>query len=56
MESLTIFDATGKAVRVSENLQSEHIELNISDLAEGFYVASARTATGVVAKKFQILR
>lgn len=56
IESLTIFDATGRAVYASGEVQWEHIELNISDWAEGFYVASAQTTTGKVVKKFQIMR
>jgi hypothetical protein len=56
IESLTIFDATGRAVYTSGNVALEYTELDISDLSEGFYVASARTTTGRVVKKFQILR
>jgi hypothetical protein len=56
MESLAIFDATGKAVYFSDGFQLERIELNVSDLPTGFYVASARTSSGNVVKKFQIAR
>ena len=56
IETLVIFDATGKAVYQSGNLQTEHTELDIRHLAEGFYVASARTSSGNVVKKFQIVR
>lgn len=56
IESLSIFDATGREVYNSGEVQLEHTELNITDLAEGFYVASARTTSGEVVKKFQILR
>lgn len=56
IETLVIFDATGKEVYRSGNLQTEHTELDIQHLAEGFYVASARTSSGNVVKKFQIMR
>ncbi|HRI61440.1 MAG TPA: Ig-like domain-containing protein [Saprospiraceae bacterium] len=56
IESLSIFDATGREVYNSGDVQLEHTELDISNLAEGFYVASARTSTGNVVRKFQILR
>lgn len=56
MESLTIFDATAKAVYSSGDIQLERMELNVSNLPAGFYVASARTTSGIVVRKFQILR
>lgn len=56
IETLSVFDATGREVYHSGNVEWEHTELNISHLAEGFYVVSARTSTGCVVKKFQVLR
>lgn len=56
IKSLSIFDATGRMVYNSGDVQWEHTELNISELQEGFYVASARTTSGNVLKKFQVLR
>ncbi len=56
IESLTIFDAMGRAVYTSGDMAVEHTEINVADFAEGFYVVSARTGTGNVTKKFQILR
>lgn len=56
IESLSLYDATGREVYISGDVQLEHTELDISHLAEGFYVASARTSSGNVVKKFQIVR
>lgn len=56
IESLSIFDATGRQVYQSGAVQSEYAELNVSHLAEGFYIAAAQTTGGQVVKKFQIVR
>ncbi|MCC6461756.1 MAG: cadherin-like domain-containing protein [Saprospiraceae bacterium] len=56
IEQLSIFDLSGKAVYTSGEVQWEHAELNLNDLAEGMYVAVARTNSGQVVRKFQILR
>lgn len=56
IETLSIFDATGREVYNSGRVQWEHAELNLGHLPGGFYVASARTAGGQVNRKFQILR
>lgn len=56
IQSLSIFDATGREVYRSGDVEWEYTELNVSHLAEGFYVAAARTSSGNVVKKFQILR
>jgi hypothetical protein len=56
IETLSIFDATGREVYNSGQVQWEHAELNLGYLPDGFYVASARTTSGYVTKKFQILR
>lgn len=56
IESLSLTDATGKEVYRSGQLNAEHFNLNVADLPEGFYVVSARTATGNFVKKIQIHR
>lgn len=56
IESLSIFDALGREVYNSGEVELEYTELNISNLSEGFYVATARTTSGQVVKKFQVLR
>lgn len=56
IESLSILDAMGREVYRSGSVQWEHAELSVRDLPEGFYVAAARTSTGKVVKKFQIVR
>lgn len=56
IESLSVLDATGREVYVSGPVQSDHMELSIGHLSEGFYVASVRTRSGNVLKKFQVLR
>ncbi len=56
IESLIILDAMGRQVYQSGTVEWEHAEIDVSNLPEGFYVASARTATGQVTKKFQIMR
>ncbi|MCK6694862.1 MAG: Ig-like domain-containing protein [Thermoanaerobaculia bacterium] len=56
IETLSIFDLTGRQVYDSGPVQWERAELSIGHLPEGVYVASARTASGQVTKKFQILR
>jgi len=47
--SLTIYDATGKVVRsmMIENLV-EVVSLDVSDFAEGMYIATLKTANGSV--------
>lgn len=55
IESLTLFNSTGQAVFFSGGLMLEHTTLNVQNLPDGVYVASARTTNGVVNKKFQIL-
>lgn len=56
IETLSIFDATGRQVYHSGTVRWEHAELSVRDLPEGLYIASARTTTGKVTKKFQVLR
>ncbi len=56
IETLQIFDMSGKTVYDSGDVQWEHAELNVGNLPNGLYVAFARTANGFVRKKFQILR
>lgn len=56
IESLSVLDATGREVYVSGPVQSDHMELSIGHLSEGFYVASVGTRSGNVLKKFQVLR
>ncbi len=56
IEALQIFDSAGKNVFSTGKVQWEHAELDVSQLPAGFYVATARTTNGYVAKKFQILR
>lgn len=56
IESLVIFDQTGKTVYDSGLVQWEHAELNVGHLPNGFYIAAARTSSGRVVKKFQIIR
>lgn len=56
IESLSVLDATGREVYALNNVSLEHIDLNISHLSEGFYVLSARTGSGNVTKKIQVVR
>jgi hypothetical protein len=56
MESLTIMDMTGKVAYQSGLLQHEHLQVSLSALPEGMYAAVARTQSGRVVKKFQVLR
>lgn len=56
MEAISIHDATGRQVYYSADVMPEHMEIDISALPPGFYVASARTTSGNVVKKFQVLR
>ena len=56
IESLSVFDALGKEVYASGSVQLEHADLDVSNLPEGFYVVSAKTASGNFVKKIQILR
>lgn len=56
IESLSVFDALGKEVYASGSLRLEHADLDVSNLPEGFYVVSAKTASGNFVKKIQIHR
>lgn len=56
IEALSILDLTGRAVYQSGAVQWEHAELNVGHLPAGMYIAHARTGSGQVSKKFQILR
>ncbi len=56
IESLSIIDALGKEVYASGSVRLEHADLDVSNLPEGFYVVSARTASGNFVKKIQVHR
>lgn len=56
IETLVIYDLTGKIVYESGAVQWERGQINIEALANGMYVAAARTSSGQVVKKFQVMR
>jgi hypothetical protein len=56
IEQFIVYDAMGRMVYNSGNVQWERAEIRVSDMAPGMYVASARTADGLATKKFQIMR
>ncbi len=56
VEQFIIYDAMGTMVYDSGNVQWENAEIRVTDLPPGMYVATARTASGQISKKFQILR
>lgn len=56
IEALALLDAQGKEVYHSGKVQWEHAELNVAEFPAGFYVAVARTSSGQLVKKFQIVR
>lgn len=56
IENLSIFDITGRQVYDSGPVHWERSELNVGHLPDGFYIANARTESGFVSKKFQVLR
>jgi len=55
IESLSIFDMSGREVYHSGNVQWEHAEIPVQEIPGGIYVALARTASGVQTRKFQVL-
>ena len=56
IESLQIFDRSGREVYRSGNVQWEHAELNLGQLPNGLYLAAARTTSGYVNRKFEMHR
>ncbi|MCC6412148.1 MAG: cadherin-like domain-containing protein [Saprospiraceae bacterium] len=56
IEQFIVYDAMGRMVYDSGNVLWERAEIRVSDMAPGMYVATARTAEGLVSKKFQIMR
>jgi hypothetical protein len=56
IESLVLYDLTGKVVYQSGDLSVNHLNIDTKNLAGGCYIASARTTSGVVQKKFQVVR
>lgn len=56
IEQFIVHDAMGRLVFDSGSVQWERAEIRVSNMAPGMYVATARTAEGVVSKKFQIMR
>ena len=56
MQSIQVFDALGRCVQRCDAPQPEHHVLDVSGLPTGVYVVQVRTATGVVAKKVEVVR
>ncbi|MCB0574956.1 MAG: T9SS type A sorting domain-containing protein [Saprospiraceae bacterium] len=56
IESLSVFDATGKTVYDSGETSAEHLDLNVADFPEGFYVVTVQTQSGRFVKKIQVQR
>ncbi len=56
METLTVTDVSGREMYQAANLQAEHAQIAVQDWPQGIYIASARTSTGLVVKKFQVMR
>ena len=56
MESLLIYDLTGKLLFDSGTVSWEQARIPIGDFPNGMYIASARTTNGLVVKKFQVQR
>jgi hypothetical protein len=54
IESLILYDLTGKVVYQSEALSVKHLNIDTHSLPGGSYIASARTSGGTVQRKFQI--
>lgn len=57
VESLKVMDLNGRTIwQSADQLQVEHLQLDLSQFASGTYVVVARTQQGQIAKKFQVLK
>ena len=56
IQSVSLFNTVGQSISTFPNIQSNHFELNTSQLPEGFYMARVETLLGVSVEKIQVVR
>lgn len=53
---LRIFDASGRQLHFADGLAGRHQQINVSNYMPGLYIVQAMTDTGLVRKKFEVVR
>jgi len=53
--TLEIMDLTGRSVRSVPRIQSDLVNVDVSGLADGQYIARIRWSQGVVEQRFSVL-
>jgi hypothetical protein len=56
IEELTVLDMAGRTQWQANGLQTEHAQVDVSGWANGLYIVVARTQSGNVSRKFEVLR
>jgi len=56
IEQILIYNITGQEVFNSGSIQVDRDQVNVKDLATGTYIMRARTTSGVVTKKFEVVK
>lgn len=56
IQSVSIFDLSGKIMYTSQNQNTDKLLLDVSDYNEGIYVTHVTTATTVISKRFNVAK